>query len=209
MASPPHRLHSTASCAYKRGTPPWSPPPSSSSAHFNAPAPPRTLPCSPLLSHRGLPLRHLSNPPTLPQAPHRHREPPDHLAGALNYPFVPPPLLTTAQIAPLWAARFQWALSLPTPKSSPLVTGLLPSHSTADHRPSAGQILPASRWCRWGRKPPLVLPRAERLRWARPSPIQMGWATVEAACLHSALCQFHIRLNLINSNKIKSNFLIS
>jgi hypothetical protein len=100
---------------------------------------------------------------------------------------------------------FQWAPPLYL-ATNPVChhTSLLPGHSTADHRPLADRILPASRRCRWGREPPLVLPWAESMRWAGPSPIQMGRATLEAARLNSALCKFSIRLNLINSNKMKS-----
>jgi hypothetical protein len=61
----------------------------------------------------------------------------------------------------------------PRNPAPPLVAGLLPGHSTADHVPLVGRILPASRGRRWGRIPPLFLPRAESPRWARPSPI--GW----------------------------------
>jgi hypothetical protein len=72
-------------------------------------------------------------------------------------------------------------------KPAPLVAGLLPDHSTVDHRPPAGQILPTSHRRRWGRRPPLFLPRAKRPRWVGPSPIQMGRANVEAARVHSAI----------------------
>jgi hypothetical protein len=48
----------------------------------------------------------------------------------------------------------------------PLVAGLLPGHSTANHRPLAGRILLASHRRRWGRRPPLVLPWAESPRRA-------------------------------------------
>jgi hypothetical protein len=91
----------------------------------------------------------------------------DHPAGALNCLSAPPPPLPATRIALPLAAQFRWALPLPTPKiQPPLVAGLLPGHSTANHRPLADRILLASHRRRWGRRPPLVLPWAESPRRA-------------------------------------------
>jgi hypothetical protein len=109
----------------------------------------------------------------------------------------------------------------PSPSSSPLVgrlgeplyvkpvpieslgARLAPRHHlawplTTGWSEPAGETAPAK-----GGIPCFLRPQAERPSGAGPSPNRLGWATVEAARLHSAIYYFSIRFIQINSIQFK------
>jgi hypothetical protein len=98
-----------------RAPPPFLPPPPAS--------PPKHRPEPRLARHHWATADHNSDAsPTPWHHPKLHTDivsPLDHLAGALKCSTAPPSPLPAARIATPWAAWFRWALSLPTPKSSP------------------------------------------------------------------------------------------
>jgi hypothetical protein len=92
-----------------------------------------------------------------------------------------------------------------TPNQVHHLPGLLPDHSTTDHRPSADRILPASRRHRWGRRAPLFWLWAKRVKLAR----SLSWArpSTSAGSAHctSDISLLSFKLFKLNS-KISLNF---
>jgi hypothetical protein len=137
------RRAALASSGYKRSTPP----------SVNNPFPPPPLHC-----HCAVMLTSLSHHKPPPRSP---SEPPDTAPSSAPTPGAPSTPLPVPSAAPLLhhchspphGLRHRGTPALMSPPLSSTVNsvhhpiGLLSGHSTADHRPPAGWILPASHRC--------------------------------------------------------------
>jgi hypothetical protein len=150
-----HRLCQPLTPAIEGAPPRWSDP-SSSSAPFAA-----TTPLFlPSLSHYGPLLWSISEPLTPPELRTNIVNSLEPLAGTLGCSSGRSPARTRRLSTSPPPASLVSLSSPPNPPAKSASPGLAPRPLL--QRPSAGRILPASRWCRWGRELPCSRPQAER-----------------------------------------------
>jgi hypothetical protein len=148
----------------------------------------------------------LSNPLDTTQAPHQRREPP---RPPCQRPRLP---LRATTVAPRRSdcATVELPALVSTSSSSTLYQihlrpGLLPGHSTIDHRPPAGRILPTSRRRRWGEELPYFSVMGQKVKWVRLLCQARPSASMDPRHCYSGL--FHLPFELFKFiSKLSLNF---